>query len=93
MEEVTGTDPLIEKLNERLARKNKEIEILANIFSQMRGALDLDVILNRILEQLDYYFSFRHSMVLLASKGNYLRVVASHGYPVKGMLQIFQGSS
>ena len=60
MEEVTGTDPLIEKLNERLARKNKEIEILANIFSQMRGALDLDVILNRILEQLDYYFSFRH---------------------------------
>lgn len=85
MEEVTGTDPLIEKLNERLARKNKEIEILANIFSQMRGALDLDVILNRILEQLDYYFSFRHSMVLLASKGNYLRVVASHGYPVKGI--------
>jgi class 3 adenylate cyclase len=47
--------------------------------------MDLDSILNRILRQLEFYFGFRHSMILLPGKGNYLKVVASHGYESKGI--------
>jgi class 3 adenylate cyclase len=75
----------LEKLNEKLARKKKELEILGEIFSQIRGSMDLDAILNKILEQLEHYFDFRHSMILLCGKGNFLKVVASHGYETAGI--------
>jgi len=74
-----------DKLNEKLIRKEKELDILGNIFSQLRSTQDLDVILNQILEQLDRYFGFNHSLILLPSKENQLKVVASYGYPEKGI--------
>jgi len=85
MEDVILDHSSFDRLNEKLARKNKEIEILGEIFSQIRSSLDLDFVLNKILAQLDQYFSFHHSMILLLGKGNFLRVVASHGYPDKGV--------
>src|SRR5688572_13292492 len=74
-----------EKLQKKLEQRNKEIEILKEIFSQIRTSLDLDFVLNKILELLDNYFSYKHSMILLAGDGNYLKVVASYGYPRKGI--------
>ncbi len=85
MEDARLDHSAFDRVNEKLARKNKEIEILGEIFSQIRSSLDLDDILNKILAQLDLYFSFQHSMILLSGKGNFLRVVASHGYPDKGV--------
>jgi class 3 adenylate cyclase len=85
MEDAIPDISSFDKLNEKLARKNKEIEILGEIFSQIRSSLELDEILNKILAQLDQYFSFHYSMILLSGKGNFLRVVASHGYPDKGV--------
>jgi len=75
----------LEVLNERLIRKKKELEILGEIFSQIRESMDLDAILNKILEQLHHYFGFQHSMILLTGKGNFLKVVASFGYEIKGI--------
>jgi len=75
----------LEKLNEKLARKYKEIEILGAIFSQIRSSLQLDAILFRILEQLHQYFGFQYSMILLVGKGDFLKVVASHGYAEIGI--------
>lgn len=74
-----------DKLNEKLIRKEKELDILGNVFSQLRSTQDLDVILNQILTQLDHYFGFNHSLILLPSKENQLKVVASYGYPEKGI--------
>jgi len=75
----------IEKLNQKLIRKGKEMEILGGIFSQIRSTIDLDCILQNILEQLEHYFGYHYSMILLTGKGNTLKVVASHGYPVKSI--------
>lgn len=85
MEDAKLDNSSLDRLHEKLIRKNKELEILGEIFSQIRSSLDLDFILNRILAQLDQYFSFHHSMILLVGKGNFLRVVASHGYPQNGL--------
>src|SRR6187402_3518494 len=74
-----------DKLNEKLIRKEKEIDILGNIFSHLSSTQNLDVILNQILEQLDHYFGFNHSLILLPSKENQLKVVASYGYAEKGI--------
>ena len=75
----------LEKLHDKLIRKNKELDILGEIFSQIRGYMELDAILNLILKQLDHYFGFHYSMILLRGKGNFLKVVASYGYEVAGI--------
>jgi class 3 adenylate cyclase len=85
MEDSSLHTTAIERLTERLSRKQKEFEILGEIFSQMRSSIDLNVILHNILEQLDHYFGFDHSMILLSNKQTLLKVVASHGYPTKGI--------
>ncbi|HZV44157.1 MAG TPA: adenylate/guanylate cyclase domain-containing protein, partial [Saprospiraceae bacterium] len=74
-----------QKLQDKLDRKNKELDILGKIFIDIHRTLDLDIILHTILDKLEEYFSFRHSMILLTGKGNFLKVVASHGYPEKGI--------
>ena len=86
MEEgTTPSSNSLEKLQDKLVRKNKELEILGEIFSQIHGSMELDAILNLILKQLDHYFGFHNSMILLRSKGNFLKVVASYGYEVTGI--------
>jgi len=84
-EDVSNPSASSEKLLKKLEQKNKEIEILKEVFSQIRTSLDLDFILNKILELLDHYFCYKHSMILLEDEGNYLKVVASYGYPRKGI--------
>ena len=74
-----------DKLNEKLIRKEKELEILSVVFSQIRTTDALDVILQKILEQLNYFFGFRHSLILLPANETTLKVVASYGYPDKGL--------
>src|SRR6187401_95526 len=78
------TDAL-QKLQDKLDRKNKELDILGKIFIDIHRTLDLDIILHTILDKLEEYFSFRHSMILLTGKVHFLKVVASHGYPEKGI--------
>jgi transcriptional regulator with GAF, ATPase, and Fis domain len=75
----------LQKLQDKLDRKNKELDILGKIFIDIHRTLDLDIILHTILNKLEEYFSFHHSMILLTGKGNFLKVVASHGYPEKGI--------
>ena len=48
MEDANTDTTSFDRVNEKLARKNKEIEILGEIFSQIRSSLDLDDILNKI---------------------------------------------
>ena len=79
---ISSSDPQSEK---HLERKIKELDILADIFTAMRSAQELDTLLHNILKQLDHYFGFHHSMILLTSARNSLRVVASHGYEDKGL--------
>jgi adenylate cyclase len=74
-----------ERLAEKLNRKQKELEILAEVFSRIRSTVDLDCILHHILAQLDTYFGFKYSMILLTGRGNFLKVVASHGYPERSV--------
>ncbi|HZV45643.1 MAG TPA: adenylate/guanylate cyclase domain-containing protein [Saprospiraceae bacterium] len=86
MEEgLTRQTEALQKLQDKLDRKNKELDILGKIFIDIHRTLDLDIILHTILDKLEEYFSFRHSMILLTGKGNFLKVVASHGYPEKGI--------
>ena len=86
MEEgLTKQTDALQKLQDKLDRKNKELDILGKIFIDIHRTLDLDIILHTILNKLEEYFSFHHSMILLTGKGNFLKVVASHGYPEKGI--------
>lgn len=73
------------KLIQKLDRKEREIRILKAVSAQINGSLDLDVILKALLEQLDQFFEFRHSMILLANPNeSFLTVCASHGYARSG---------
>ncbi|MEO5907228.1 MAG: adenylate/guanylate cyclase domain-containing protein [Saprospiraceae bacterium] len=85
MEDIPHNNQAFEKLNEKLLRKNQELAILGDIFSQIQSSLDLDFVLNKILGQLEQYFGFTHSMILLTGHGHFLKVVASHGYVEKGL--------
>lgn len=81
------TDPSVQvqKLQAKLDRKTKDLEILSDIFSQIRISMKVEDILNTILERLNFYFGFEHSMILTADKGSFLRVASSYGYPEKGI--------
>jgi class 3 adenylate cyclase/putative methionine-R-sulfoxide reductase with GAF domain len=86
MEETRPTPPSsTSTLEEKLERKKKELEILAAVFTHLRSSQDLETILQNILQQLDLYFGFKHSMILLTGGRNTLRVFASQGYPDPGI--------
>ena len=73
------------RLIKKLDRRDREIQILKVISARINASLDLDFTLKTLLEQLDQFFGFRHSMILLANpKDTFLSVRASHGYTVKG---------
>src|SRR5688572_33506239 len=74
-----------QRLLKKLDRRNRELHILKVISARINASLDLDFTLKRLLEQLDQFFGFSHSMILLANpKDTFLSVRASHGYTDKG---------
>ena len=73
-------------LTEQLERRNKEIEIIERVASQISKTLDLDAIAKTMLISMEEYFGFKHSMILLLdSSESALKVIATHGYKEEGI--------
>jgi adenylate cyclase len=54
---------------------------LISIAAKINASFDLNYTLHTLLQHLDTFFGFKHSMVLLAGSGDsFLTVFASHGY-------------
>ncbi len=84
-ESVPQLPDIEQRLLKKLDRRDREIKILKVISTRINASLDLDYTLKTLLEQLDQFFEFRHSMILLSSpKDQFLTVRASHGYSEKG---------
>ena len=72
---------LLEKINQKLERKTKEVEIIQQVSSQINATLNLQNIANTMLELMDEFFGFKHTMILLLEeKDEILNVLATHGY-------------
>ena len=70
----------------QLERRNKEIEIIERVASQISKTLNLDAIAKTMLMSMEEYFDFKHSMILLLdSSENALKVIATHGYKEEGI--------
>ena len=66
---------------EQLERRNKEIEIIEWVASQISKSLNLDAIAKTMLVSMEEYFNFKHSMILLLDNSeSVLKVIATHGY-------------
>ena len=73
-------------LAEQLERRNKEIEIIERVASQISKTLNLDAIAKTMLISMEEYFGFKHSMILLLdSSESSLKVIATHGYKEEGI--------
>ena len=73
-------------LAEQLERRNKEIEIIERVASQISKTLNLDSIAKTMLISMEEYFGFKHSMILLLnSSESALKVIATHGYKEEGI--------
>ena len=74
------------ELRSQLDRRNKEIEIIEKVASQINKTLDLDAIAKTMLISMDNYFDFKHSMILLLDQSEgVLKVIATHGYENDGI--------
>ena len=77
---------LLEKINQKLERKTKEVEIIQQVSSQINATLNLQNIANTMLELMDEFFGFKHTMILLLEeKDETLNVLATHGYEEQGV--------
>lgn len=86
MDKDLKIQPSIDHIQQKLARKKKEIEILKEVSVRISSSLDLNLTLKNLLELLDKYFSFRHSMILLSeTQDRFLKVFASYGYTDQGI--------
>ena len=75
-----------ENLKKVLDRKTKEFEIIKQISSQINKTLDVNLIASAMLNAMDEFFGFKHSMILLVDeKMQKLNVLATHGYEIKGI--------
>ena len=80
------TDSDAKTLAEQLERRNKEIEIIERVASQISKTLNLDAIAKTMLISMEEYFGFKHSMILLLdSSESALKVIATHGYQEEGI--------
>ena len=55
---------LLKKINQKLERKTKEVEIIQQVSSQINATLNLQNIANTMLELMDEFFGFKHTMIL-----------------------------
>ena len=80
------TDSDAKTLAEKLERRNKEIEIIERVASQISKTLNLDAIAKTMLISMEEYFDFKHSMILLLDGSeSTLKVIATHGYKEEGI--------
>ena len=76
----------LKKINQKLERKTKEVEIIQQVSSQINATLNLQKIANTMLELMDEFFGFKHTMILLLEeKDEILNVLATHGYEEQGV--------
>src|SRR5262245_1245455 len=81
-------------LAEKLARRSAEVEVLRRVAQDINATLDLESIYQVVLQTMDEFFGFRHSIILLLEEPDRLRVVASHGYenqPLGGTIALGTG--
>lgn len=72
---------IVDELNARIQRRDREVKIIQQISSEINSTLDLDRMLGIILDSLDHVLEFKHCMVLLADEqANQLSVAAMRGY-------------
>ena len=75
-----------ENLKNILERKTKDFEIIKQISSQINKTLDVNLIASAMLNAMDEFFGFKHSMILLIDeKMEKLNVLATHGYEIEGI--------
>ncbi len=85
-EQIVDHQKVIDRLNEDLARKTREVRIIMEVSREISSTLKLDEILDIILTSLDNTLGFHHSMILLVDEpGTTLTVVASRGYEAGGI--------
>jgi len=76
----------LEELTQRLERKTKEVEIIQQVTSQINMTLNLENIAKAMLELMDQFFGFQHTMILLLDEDEEsLSVLATYGYDEQGV--------
>ena len=76
----------LEDLKRQLTRRNTEIEIIEKVASQINKTLNLDKIASAMLKNMDSFFGFKHTMILLLDETEQsLKVLATHGYEDQGI--------
>ena len=76
----------LEDLKKQLTRRNTEIEIIEKVASQINKTLNLDKIASAMLKNMDSFFGFKHTMILLLDETEQsLKVLATHGYEDQGI--------
>ena len=75
-----------QELIQKIERKSKEIDIIQGVSSKINTTLDVENISKTMLELMDEYLGFQHSMILLIDDDKAsLSVLATHGYDQKGV--------
>ena len=87
--------PSTDSLQEKLARRTRELQVLQRASEDLSTSLDLAEIYASALRTMRELFEFHHSIILLAEAGGeVLRVVASRGYEdqaVGGLVKVGDG--
>ncbi len=85
-QQLAENERIIARLNQDLAKKTKDVQIIQQISSEITSTLEFDRILAIILDAMERTLCFEHIMVLLHEEaGGRLRVAASRGYPDPGI--------
>ena len=72
-----------ENLEDKLARKTKELEIVQRVAVALNASSEVKTIASLMLSLMEEYFGFQHSILLvLRPDEEVLEVVATHGYEV-----------
>ena len=75
-----------ENLEEKLARKTKELEIVQRVAVALNASSEVKTIASLMLNLMEEYFDFQHSILLvLRPDEEVLEVVATHGYEVDNL--------
>ena len=76
----------LEKVKHLLERRSNEVEIIKQISNQINKSLNLNSIAHAMLNLMNEFFGFKHSMILLVSQDKkHLNVLETFGYKNKGV--------
>ena len=76
----------LEKVKNLLERRSNEVEIIKQISNQINKSLNLNSIAHTMLNLMNEFFGFKHSMILLVSQDKkHLNVLETFGYKNKGV--------